>query len=69
MQKKAFPAQVTQGPIQTGMDLREFFAAYAMQALISQRGYSPETKEEIALVSFEMADAMMKVRNENRFGF
>lgn len=69
MQKKAFPAQVANGPIQTGMDLREFFAAYAMQAMIIARGYSPEAKDDIALVSFEIADAMMKARSENRFDF
>lgn len=69
MRKKAFPAQVANGPIQSGMDLREYFATHAMQALIAARGYTPEAKDDIATASFEIADAMMKVRNDSRFDF
>ena len=45
-----------------GMDLRDYFAAAALQGLIS-KGYSSAVKaDEYALSSYEAADAMMKAR-------
>ena len=43
----------------TGMTLRDYFAAKAMQALL---GYEESTLENDAKVAYKMADAMMKER-------
>lgn len=69
MQKKAFPALNKDGPLQAGMDLREFFAAHVIQGLLIKDGYQPENKETMALLAFEIADAMMAARNENKMKF
>lgn len=48
----------------TGMALRDFFAAKAMQALVSQP-FDHLTDRELAQIpytSYEMADAMLKAR-------
>lgn len=42
-----------------GMDLRDYFAAKAMQKLY---GETLEMDSEVAKMSYEMADAMMKAR-------
>ncbi len=44
-----------------GMDLRDWFAGLAMQALL---GYEESTLENDAEVAYKMADAMMKQRKE-----
>ena len=83
---KAFPLKGTQGSIidktedEYGMDLRDYFAAKAMQALLSKYGAftddisSPNAyplgKEnvpditKIATYSYWQADAMMKAREQ-----
>ena len=43
----------------TGMTLRDYFAAKAMQALL---GYEESTLENDAEVAYMMADAMLKAR-------
>ena len=43
-----------------GMTLRDYFAAKAMQALIQHHYFDVAAKK-----SYEVADAMLKVRNEN----
>ena len=43
-----------------GMNLRDYFAAKAMQALIQHHYFDVAAKK-----SYEVADAMLKVRNEN----
>ena len=48
-----------QTEIAAGMDLRDYFAAKAMQALL---GYEESTLENDAEVAYKMADAMMKQR-------
>jgi hypothetical protein len=60
---KVFP----QGTINSGgMDLRDYFAAKAMQGILST---DPEDQDHedgplaIAIVSYKIADAMMKARN------
>lgn len=55
-----------------GMELRDYFAAKAMAALISQ--YPPDesamwqlnnyTKKELAFRAYQHADAMLKIRAE-----
>ena len=58
---KAFPRGSDQGS--NGMDLRDYFAAKAMQTLLA------ELKEEyvisdVACDAYYVADAMMKARND-----
>lgn len=66
-----FPCKVPTGelhangdPVPTrqhyGMTLRDYFAAKAMQALVSKRGGLPEYEAKTA---YEMADAMLKARS------
>lgn len=57
-------------PIDTGMDLRDYFAAKALQGMLSdhtsQCDYDTETYEEFAkdaaVSAYIFADAMMKAR-------
>jgi len=53
-----------------GMDLRDFFAAKAMQSLILNpvdmefEGYALADCDSLSLYAYEMADAMMKAREK-----
>jgi hypothetical protein len=59
---KAFPsAEDTR--TDRGMDLRDYFAAKAMQGLLISRDDS-YTKETVTRWAYEMADAMMKAREQ-----
>jgi hypothetical protein len=51
---------------QNGMTLRDYFAAKAMQAVISNLGeaFSPEEFNELSEVFYQMADAMLKAREQ-----
>ena len=58
----AFPIVIDLGDgvkYQTGMTLRDYFAAKAMQALL---GYEESTLQNDAEVAYKMADAMLKAR-------
>lgn len=59
----AFPYTDSASPIDhPGMNLRDYFAAKAMQAAIAH-GESQGTKlSQIAWASYKMADAMLKAR-------
>jgi hypothetical protein len=56
MQEKAFPNPRLLG--ETGMSLRDYFAAKAMQALIDNDGLF----SEIPTQAYVLADAMMEAR-------
>lgn len=72
---KAFPSP---SHSTTGMDLRDYFAAQAMQAILSSGKWGPKTADELhyddnydsvtnsamclAEGAYQMADAMMKAR-------
>jgi hypothetical protein len=64
----AFPWQIDNGETMrghTGMNLRDYFAAKAMQAFISgwiNRNDYPETDMDVAEHAYMMADAMMEAR-------
>jgi hypothetical protein len=61
---KAFPNVSNQ----QGMDLRDYFAARAMQVFMCERNDHGEHRWEpvdIAELSYELADAMMKERGNN----
>ena len=47
-----------------GMDLRDYFAAKAMQNFLSTVGWNSDQKwfDEIAVGAYRMADAMLKAR-------
>ena len=46
----------------TGMSLRDYFAAKAMQGILSSLNTHDMTMQEISLISWEQADAMLKAR-------
>ena len=51
-----------------GMNLRDYFAAKAMQGFIqysATKGIYTPPDNELAKVSYDLADAMLKARNEN----
>ena len=54
-------------PIETqqGMDLRDYFASKALQAIIQT--YKGEDTESACITAYEYADTMMKVRNGTSF--
>ena len=56
----AFPSQ-REHTTKEGMTLRDYFAAKAMQALLSIEG---GTLEKDAEVAYKMADAMLKAREQ-----
>lgn len=45
-----------------GMDLRDYFAAKAMQGLLATTKEEQWFPDEVAGISYEVADAMMKAR-------
>jgi len=61
---KAFPTAVDNGHSenQDGMDLRDYFAAKAMQGLLSTVKDEEWQYDEVATIAYEMADLMMEVR-------
>ena len=65
---KAFPSphDPKTGTMQLGMELRDYFAAYAMQAIICQKDANDGGLESanIAWLAYQVADAMMKARDE-----
>ena len=79
---KAFPCSVEQRENdRAGMDLRDHFAAKAMQTVLSSRWWSSELLDpdsnctadsqkillqEMSAFSYEIADAMMAARNNNK---
>lgn len=62
---KAFPHDfiINDGrKVSTGMDLRDYFAAKALQGLVV--GKDVINRDATAKVAYELADAMMKARGE-----
>ena len=58
----AFPTVMLDKP-EGGMSLRDYFAAKAMQGMLSEPSLRA-TPEEFASKSYELADAMLKARTE-----
>ena len=54
-------------PVETGMDLRDYFAAKAMQAIIGKADDRSTTIEEVELwighYAYKVADAMIESKN------
>ena len=57
----AFPQQTDLKLSYTGMTLRDYFAAKAMQGLLSNRN-AEAAIDEFAVKAYRMADAMLKER-------
>ena len=69
---KAFPQQLvfvgekTDGSYESlakGMDLRDYFAAKAMQSLLWNPDAHLDSKEDVAIAAYEYADMMMEIRS------
>lgn len=64
---KAFPHKVMSAEQGQGMDLRDYFAAKAMQSLANawaiNKSY-PNQDKELAECAYQVADAMMEARNK-----
>ena len=63
----AFPC--VHGPRDSGMTLRDYFAAKAMQTCLADKELidlfvymNADVKEQVALTAYQMADAMLKAR-------
>ena len=56
---KAFPSEQS-----NGMELRDYFAARAMQAYMSRQLIDGYDEDVIAEMSYKVAEAMMKARDE-----
>ena len=64
---KAFPKMNEKQPsYQTGMDLRDWFAGLAMQAIIgsTEEEFTPEEFDGLAKIFYRIGDAMMKAREK-----
>ena len=73
---KAFPTEHpligTMNTFSDGMDLRDYFAAKAMQAIVESTThktpflatYNIADNNKISKISYEIADAMMKAREQ-----
>jgi hypothetical protein len=65
MKKLAFPSEIS-----SGMTLRDYFAAKAMQGQLSIRenvtalAREQIKLEDVCIASYEVADAMLKARDE-----
>jgi hypothetical protein len=59
-EKAAFPLLYEDGGFQSGMTLRDYFAAKAMQSLITVQFQTKQAQS--AETAYEWADAMLKAR-------
>ena len=67
---KAFPTTTQTWEIHnvkdlSGMDLRDYFAARAMQGYMSRQLIDGFDEDVISEMSYKVADAMMKARNSD----
>lgn len=59
---KAFPLSNMAGLNQQGMDLRDYFAATALQGMLAEDGGGAASNKDLAEFAYEIADAMMEAR-------
>ncbi len=68
MRMKAFPTLADNGHITTqdGMDLRDYFAAKAMQVILNwcEKGSTVDSSE-LGAMAYKIADAMMESRKDD----
>jgi hypothetical protein len=62
----AFPALDNSGSglhlRESGMTLRDYFAAKAMQGICADPSFNPQTGQEIAMIAYVIADTMLAER-------
>jgi len=63
---KAFPYNPQFNQEHNGMDLRDYFASHAMQALVSIPKLGMNSYDEYAICAYKYADAMMEARNDDK---
>lgn len=63
MSTPAFPSETMLG-WESGMTLRDYFAAKAMTGLLTAEIVGEYSNEHVAEISYRIADAMMKARAE-----
>ena len=54
------------GVTHAGMTLRDYFAAQAMQSIITREGQDALVVEDIAFTAYQYADAMLKQREASK---
>lgn len=57
---KAFPTHREEG-----MELRDYFAAAALQGMLAEDGGGASTNRRLAEFAYQIADTMMDARNES----
>ena len=65
MNESAFPWQIDNGETMRGhkgMTLRDYFAAHAMQGMLSENSGIRYPTDELVDFAYKVADAMMKAR-------
>lgn len=60
----AFPVDVPGHKIEIGMNLRDHFAAKAMQGYLTHEQAANSTEDVVAGWAYSMADAMLRARGE-----
>ena len=45
-----------------GMTLRDYFAAKAMQGMLAENGGGARSNDDLAVIAYALADAMLKAR-------
>ena len=67
MNQPAFPAPAGVTHItEQGMTLRDYFAAKAMQAMISQYAFTEVTYIDVPFLAYQVADAMVLHREHKK---
>ena len=61
----AFPTPIINVMQHTGMTLRDYFAAKAMQGMYANGSFPTGIMLDTAKEAYEMADAMLKAREQN----
>ena len=60
----AFPTGTGVTPYNPGMTLRDYFAAKAIQAILTSPSWMENKPSTLAKMSYEIADALLKARTE-----
>ena len=64
MNEPAFPTGTGVTPYKSGMTLRDYFAAKAMQGLVENANWRGMPEHSLAKEAYKLADAMLKARTE-----
>ena len=58
----AFPTTVYSNESYQGMTLRDYFAAKALQGMLAENGGGARSNDDLAVIAYALADAMLKAR-------